>query len=142
VGHRADLYDVLEQRVLGSDAFAEMVLRRVEPEPGPTVRATVDEILDAVAAVWNTDREAMQAPGRGRQMAQARAAAGYLARAIAGGSLTAVARAVRRDVASLSHGVRRLEAAKATDATLERRLRGAATLLRSHPSRSSVTRES
>ncbi len=142
MGHRADLYEVLEQRVLGSDAFAEGVLRRVEDEPWPPVRASVDEILDAAATVWKVDRESLRAPGRARQPAQARTAAAYLAREIAGKSLAAIARAVRRDVATLSHGVRRLEAAKAEDSALERRLREAVTLLRSRITRAVMKRGS
>ncbi len=131
VGHRADLYEVLEQRVLGTDAFAEEVLRRAGLEPGTPLRASIDKILETVAVAWRLDPEALRARDRNRRAAHARAAAAHLAREVAGHSLTAVARVVGRDVSSLSQGVRRLEAAQGKDRELAARLRALATALRS-----------
>jgi REP element-mobilizing transposase RayT len=131
VGHRADLYDVLEQRVLGSDAFAETVLRPKKAEPEPPVRVSIDAILEAVAVAWKLDREALRAHDRNRRATQARAAAAYLAREVAGHSLTAIAHAVNRDVSSLSLGVYRLQAARHNDPELAGRLAGAVAALRS-----------
>lgn len=131
VGHRADLYEVLEQRVLGTDAFAETMLQPREAGPEPPMRVTIETILEAVAVAWKLDREALRAHHRNRRATQARAAAAYLAREVAGHSLTAMAHAVNRDVSSLSHGVYRLEAARHNDPELAGRLAGVAAALRS-----------
>ena len=130
VGHRAELYEALEQRVLGTDAFAETVLWPMEREAGAPVRVAIDAILQAVAVAWKLERDALGAQGRDRRAAQARAAAAYLAREVAGHSLTAVARAVNRDMSSLSLGVRRRELAKQNDPELAGQLAGVADALR------------
>jgi len=129
-GHRADLYETIEGRVLGSEAFAEAALRPSRAKPERPVRATIEQILDCVAAAWGLERRTLQAPTRLRQAAQARAAAAHIARDLAGHPLTAVARAVGRDVASLSAGLRRLEETRASDPDLSRHLAAAVASLR------------
>ena len=130
VGHRADLYETLERQILGTETFAEAMLRPRREDPDLRVRATIDEILEVVGAAWGLDRQALRAPIRARRAAQARAAAAHIAREMAGHSITAVGRAVGRDVASLSIGVRRLEAARRRDPELARHLASAVAALR------------
>lgn len=95
------------------------------------VRATIDQILETVAGAWEVDPQVLRAPMRLRRAAQARAAAAHIVREVAGQPLTALARAVGRDVASLSIGLRRLEAARVDDVELSRRLAAAVSALRS-----------
>jgi REP element-mobilizing transposase RayT len=135
LGHRRDLYEAIEARVLGTEAFAEEVLQPRRSGAETPVRVTIDRILETAAEAWDLDPLVLRAPARLRRAAQARAAAAYLAREIAGQPLTAVARAVRRDVASLSFGLRRLDDAMVGDADLSQRLAAAASALRSgaHP---------
>jgi hypothetical protein len=131
VGHRADLYQTFERQVLGTEPFAEAMLRPRRGEHDLRLRVTIDEILEAVGATWGLDREALRAPVRARGAAQARAAAAHIARELTGHSITAVGRAVERDVGTLSIGVRRLEAARRKDPELARRVASAVAALRS-----------
>ncbi len=131
LGHREELYETLESRVLGTEAFAEAMLQPRWAGAETPVRATIDQILETVAGAWEVDPQVLRAPTRLRRAAQARAAAAHIVREVAGQPLTALARAVGRDVASLSIGLRRLEAARADDVELSRRLAAAVSALRS-----------
>lgn len=122
IGHRSDLYQVWEQRVLGGEPFAHEVLRPVQADPAPHVKIPLDGIFDAVALAWGLSRTAMTVAGRTRRAVLARAACAFLAQEVAGYTLTEVAAALRRDVRTMSDAVQNLRSAMSAEEDLARRL--------------------
>ena len=110
-GHRAEFYQVWEQRVLGNQAFAEDALGTRRQAPEPLAEVTVEQILRAVTEEVDIPQSHARAASRARGPAQARAMVTYLARELAHLPLTTVAPVLRRDPVTLSHAVTRLERA-------------------------------
>jgi REP element-mobilizing transposase RayT len=111
MGHREEFYELWEQRVLGNQAFAEKALTPRRKAPGLPIRVPVLHIVRAVAQELGIPAERIATASRARGPARARAFVAYLARELAKFPLTLVAREIRRDPATLSHAVRRLEGA-------------------------------
>jgi REP element-mobilizing transposase RayT len=128
--HRADLYRVWDQRVLGGEPFAQAMLRPVRSQPDPPVQIPLETILDAVAGAEGISRAAMTAAGRTRQAARARAVSALIAQEVGGYTLTEAARALCRDVRTISDGIRNLRSAMSVEGKLERQVNGLAARLR------------
>ncbi len=128
--HRGDLYQVWDQRILGGEPFAQAMLRPVQSESDPPVHIPLEAILDAVARAWGFSHVAMTAAGRTRQAARARAVSALIAQEIGGYSLTEASRALRRDIRSISDGVRNLRSAMSVEDDLHRQVNGLAARLR------------
>lgn len=126
-GHRQDLYEVIGQRFLGDERFAERMEREArQVEPRPPVDVPMQVIARQVARALGIPEIHMGGQGRSRAAALARAVAAYLAREEAGLPINAAARYFGRDEATLSLALRRLENRLAADSHLSARL----TLLR------------
>ncbi len=122
-GYREDFHrGVTDPRVLGDDVFMEDVLGSAAKDP---VRPReLDEIIEAVCRSYDVAEEDLAAPGRRRDLAEARAVVAHLATSIGDASLTEVAERFGRDVATLSSGVRRL-ATRSRAGAISRQAKGA-----------------
>ncbi len=110
-GHREEYYQVKEQRYLGEEEFIEQVEKeqeRVAEAAGP-VRLTIEEVVEEIARHWGRDVEEVLGKGRGREASRLRAMAAYVGREVGGLRLTEMAGYLRRDLATLSLGIKRLE---------------------------------
>ncbi len=109
-----------DSRLLGDDSFMEKCLAGSGGvPPGLTAR----EITDQVCRAYNLDPAALQTKSQQRNVSEARAVAGWLARESGCVTLSEVARLVNRDVGSISSAVRRLSARVQEEPELARRLR-------------------
>jgi REP element-mobilizing transposase RayT len=131
-GHREDLYEVVEQRYLGSEAFVETAERkgRVRPEH-PRIRLTVEDCIRATCEVMAVRPLDLRTPSRVHNLATARAIAAYVGYDLAGIQYLDTAKALRRAPVTLSLQVQRLRQRLDSDPTLarlvgrvEERLRG------------------
>ncbi len=122
-GYREDFYrGVTDPRVLGDDVFMEDVLGSAAKRP---VRPReLDEIIEAVCRSYDVGQADRGAPGRRRDLAEARAVVAHLATSFGDASLTEVAARFGRDVATLSSGLRRL-ATRSRDGAISQQAKGA-----------------
>ncbi len=122
-GYREDFHrGVTDPRVLGDDVFMEDVLGSAAKNP---VRPReLDEIIEAVCRSYDVAEEDLAAPGRRRDLAEARAVVAHLATSVGDASLTEVAARFGRDVATLSSGLRRL-ATRSRAGAISRQAKGA-----------------
>ena len=95
-----------EGQLLGDDNFVSRVLGRAEIKIGqpPSLGSIIAEVCREVGV----SEGRLRVPGRDSQAAQARWMVGFLAMDHNSASLTEVARYFRRDVSSISNGVRQL----------------------------------
>ena len=106
-GRREEFHRGVEDaRVLGDERFMEAVLHRLEDTPSRLWQ--MDEIVAVVCRSYGIREGELSAPGRRRDLAEARAVAAQLATTAGQVSLTEVAGRFGRDVATLSTGMRRL----------------------------------
>jgi REP element-mobilizing transposase RayT len=131
MGHRQDLYDTIDQLYLGDEAFVARTeglqggRGRDQPARGaPRVRATMPRVIAAAAAMLGLPPDSLPAAGKEPRASLGRALAAHVGRTRAGLSLSALARALERDVASLSLAARRLERRLVEDAQVRRLVEG------------------
>ncbi|MCP4041100.1 MAG: hypothetical protein GY731_03960 [Gammaproteobacteria bacterium] len=106
-GRREEFHQgATDERILGDDRFMEHVSGRLEKEP--VSPQNMKKIIKAVCRSYEVSEKELTAPGRRRDLAEARALIGHLVITVGEESLTEVARRFGRDVATLSTGVRRL----------------------------------
>ena len=91
-------------RVLGDERFLEAVFRR--PDDTRSRLWQMDEIVAVVCRSYGIGEGELSAPGRGRELAEARAVAAHVATMAGEVSVTQVARRFGRDVVTLSTGMR------------------------------------
>ena len=113
-GHRADYYDVLDQRFLGERNFVEQIDERIRAEaeiemPGPRVK--FGELLQLTAKAYGVNERDLVRPGRQRKWVKARAALVYLGREWGRASVKEIGRRLHRDPSIIS----RLYSAYAAD---------------------------
>lgn len=109
-GHREEYYEVKEQRYLGEEEFVEQVERQLDKGDGyGPVKVSMSEIVDRVGRQWGRGVSEICGKGRGRQESMLRAIAAYVGREVGELSLTETAKYLKRDLATLSLGIRRLE---------------------------------
>jgi len=108
-GHPEDLNLLRDQMILGSKEFVLAVQRRLDDGTSPVYDIPLQEIVESVASVLLIPRELFYTLSRNRQGAWGRAAAGYLARKLAGYQIKAVAEHFDRDPVVISQGIKRLE---------------------------------
>jgi hypothetical protein len=106
-GHRQDFHrGTTHGLILGDDDFINDALKAAKQEP--RIRLTPHAIIAAVCAQRQLDARALQAADRSRHLAETRALVAYLAVETGAATLTTIGALVNRDVATLSHAVRRL----------------------------------
>jgi chromosomal replication initiation ATPase DnaA len=120
-GHREDLYEVVEQRYLGSEAFVETAERkgriRLEHE---RLHLTVEDCVRATCEVMAVRPLDLRTPSRAHKLATARAIAAYVGYDLAGLQYSDTAQALRRAAVTLSLQVQRLRQRLDSDPTLAR----------------------
>ena len=92
-------------RVLGDSRFTRRTLNK--PIAAPKT-VTLDKLIQGVCKKYNLTEKKLASAGRARDASEARSVVGWLAQQHAHLTLTEVAKRFGRDVATLSHGVRRL----------------------------------
>lgn len=109
-GHRAELYQATDERVLGDETFIARVAGR-EQRQGPVglVKTSLPEVTDLVSRATGVPRALLTDRGRYRAAAQARALVAHVAREVGGIPLSATARYFGRDQVTVSLGVRKLQ---------------------------------
>lgn len=123
-GHREEYYELKEQRYLGEEDFVERLEKQLgEDKEEAPVEITVEEIVQAIGRRWGKKISEIRSKRRTRQEAMIRAIAAYVGREVGGITLTETARYLRRDLATLSLGVRKLEEGLEKDARLRQRIR-------------------
>ncbi len=106
-GHRSEFHSGEEDsRVLGPDRFLEKILGSAAAPAHK--RPALGTLVRRVCRAYGVKESDLMAPGRRRDLAEARALVGYLAMVLGSAALTAVGKHFGRDVATLSNGVRRL----------------------------------
>jgi hypothetical protein len=122
-GHMETYYEVKKQRYLGEEEFVDRIEEQLsEAETEAPVRITMGEIVEGVARGWDMAVSEIETKGRGRLEAMLRGVAAYVGREIGGMTLTKAAGYLRRDLATLSIGVRALERKMKEDAKLRQRV--------------------
>jgi REP-associated tyrosine transposase len=121
VGHRDDLYEVVEQTYLGGEQFVEKVEERVsDDELNTPVILTWAEVVDAVCKYFGLSPSVALQRGRGRKNAQAKRVMAWIAREVGGFTNQETAKFLRQDAAALSRGIQKLADQFATNRELRR----------------------
>jgi REP-associated tyrosine transposase len=108
-GHRKDLYEIIEQRYLGGEAFIEVTERNARHRPDrPRIRPSLDECIRAVCDVLAVPPESLGSQDRSGNLPTARALLAYVCREDAGIPYAKVAKVVNRAQVTLSLQVQRL----------------------------------
>lgn len=109
LGHRDDLYEVVEQTYLGDEQFVEKVEERVsDHEPTSPVILTWAEIVGAVCKYFGFSPAVVLQRGRGRKNAKAKRVMAWIAREVGGFTNQETAKFLRQDAAALSRGIGKL----------------------------------
>jgi len=121
VGHRDDLYEVVEQTYLGDEQFIEKVEQRVsDDELNSPVVLTWAEVVDAVCKYFSLSPSVALQRGRGRKNAKAKRVMAWIAREVGGFTNQETAKFLRQDAAALSRGIQKLADQFATNRELRR----------------------
>jgi len=123
-GHREEYYEVKEQRYLGDDEFIERVEKGQENlvDAGP-VKVTIKEVVEEIARQWGKNIEEILGKGREREASRLRAMAAYIGREVGGLKLTEMVGYLKRDLATLSLGIRKLEQRMKEDIQLSQQVK-------------------
>lgn len=119
--HREDLYEVIEQRYLGDEAFIEVTERKAKIHPGrPRLRLTLDDCIRVTCDVMGVRPAALQTPDRSGNLATVRTIVAYVSKELAGVTYAETARTLRRAAVTLSLQVQWLRQRLETDPALAR----------------------
>ena len=118
-GHRQDLYTVVSQRLLGDDRFVERMEKQAPRHPQKfPVKLHLDTLAPQIGRILGVSEVHLHDEGRSRAAALARAIIAYIAREEGAIPLTASAYHFKRDPATLSLALQRLEARMGQDPAL------------------------
>lgn len=108
-GHRMDLYEVVDQRYLGDEAFVERVEHRVlEREPPQVVEVGWAEVREGVCRQLGISAPAVFHRGRGRESARIKRVMAWVGREVGGFTNQEMAKHLGQDPAVLSRGLGKL----------------------------------
>ena len=109
LGHRDELYEVVEQTYLGDEQFVETVEERVSDlEPTSAVVLPWSEVKEAVCEYFDLPPSVALQRGRGRKNAKAKRVMAWIAREVGGFTNRETAKLLRQDPAALSRGIIKL----------------------------------
>jgi len=108
-GHRDDLYEVVDQRYLGNDAFVEKVARcQTQDEAPRIVEIQWAEIRDRVCKQFGLPAAAVVHRGRARGIVRVRRVMAWVGRELGGMTNRELARELHQEPAVLSRGLGKL----------------------------------
>jgi hypothetical protein len=108
-GHRADVYEVVDQRYLGDDAFVQDVTGRfTNEEPPQAVAVTWEEICTGVLHQCGVSAGFVMDRGKERGAMRIKREITWVGREVGGVTNREMAQALRQDPGSVSRGVRKL----------------------------------
>lgn len=123
-GHRADMYEVVDQRYLGNEAFVEEVAGRVKDEkPLRAVEIGWREIYEAVSKQFGVPPEVALDRGRERKGVRIKRVMAWVGREVGELTLQAMAEALRQDPGGLSRGLRKFAGEMERDQDLQKTVR-------------------
>ena len=123
-GHRREFhYGSDDSGVLADERFRKDVRRQAAGPGEPAEPPALESLVGVVCESYGIEPGLLSGPSRRRELSEARAVIGHLARLCAAASLSDVAGAFRRDLSSLSRGVRRVELREAEEPDFAARLR-------------------
>ena len=108
-GHREDLYELKDQRFLGSGEFLEEIGRNLEEEPSSIYEISIEEMVSRVSSVLKVPEDLFYSLTRNRRGAWGRSVVGYLGRKLSGYTIKAIANHFNRDPVVLSQWIRKIE---------------------------------
>ncbi len=109
-GHRDDLYQIVDQRFLGDEEFAQQMRERAqEAEDNHPVDIDLEDIIKVVCSEFGIRAQRVVQRERSREISQVRWMIGKLATEQAGYRMVEVARYINRDPGVMSRGLRKLE---------------------------------
>jgi REP element-mobilizing transposase RayT len=117
-GHQPGLYQVRAQQVLGNAAFAATVNSQGALPPSAPPVPTLDAVLGRLADTLGATVHALKGPDRGHAVTGARALVAFVLVRRFGSRLRDVARALRRDPATLGTALSRLAERVTCDSAL------------------------
>ena len=123
-GHRKDLYELRDQRFLGSDEFIENIHRNLKEKYSFIYDLSIQEAISVVSLVLKVPTDLFYSVTRNRQGAWGRAVVGYLVRRFGGYSIREIAEYFERDPVVISQGVRRVEQRLREDAMFSSTMTG------------------
>jgi len=122
-GHRDDLYQIVDQRFLGDEEFAQDTRERAEePEEKHPIDIDLKDIVKVVSSEFGMRAQRVLQREKGREISQVRWVIGKLAVEEAGYRLVEVARYLTRDPGVMSRGLGQLEERLQNDRNLRQRI--------------------
>jgi hypothetical protein len=109
-----------EGRILGDDHFTDEAFNKADQRQEENYQ--LDDVISAVCRLYGVTIEQLQAPGKSRPLADARATATLLVLELPGLRLTELGKMLKRDNASLSRAGRRLAEKAHKDECLNRHI--------------------
>jgi len=122
-GHREDLYQIVDQRFLGDEEFAQEMRERVEEvEDKHPIDIDLEEIVKKVCTEFEIRSHRVHEREKNREISEVRWLIGKLAIEQAGYRLIEVARYLKRDPGVMSRGLRQIGERLEKYRNLERRI--------------------
>ncbi len=123
VGHREDLYQLMDQRFLGDEGFVDRVVRERKDGPFYVYDISIQELVVHVSSVFGMPMETVCSMTRNREGAWGRAIVGYMGKKLCGYSNKSIAEYFHRDPVAISRGIGRVEGRTGSDKDFEAKLR-------------------
>jgi len=108
-GHRADLYQLKDQRFIGAEEFIEDVHRNLNEELPVRYDISIMEIASHVGSIFQIESDLLYSQTRNRKGAWGRAMVGYLGRKLSRYKNREIAEHFKRDPEVMSASIRKLE---------------------------------
>jgi len=128
MGHKQELYDVVDQRILGSEQFVNEIKSKIEEkngldhldEPIKTVKIqrSLTEILNIVSDVTEIPKSAILSSSKELHISRARGIFTYVAVKYLGFHNRKISNFIKKDPSSVTHMVRRIENSKRGNSSL------------------------
>lgn len=123
VGHREDLYQVRDQRFLGSEGFVDRVVRERNDGASYVYDISIQELVGRISSVFGMSVGTVCSMTRNREGAWGRAIVGYVGKNLCGYSNKSFAEYFHRDPVAMSRGIAKVEGRVGSDKDFEAKLR-------------------
>jgi REP element-mobilizing transposase RayT len=109
-----------DSRILGNESFIDRVL--VQKESMPRSGVSTERIFEEVCHLYSIEEKDLKTAGRERRNSEARAVMAWLILELGVGTLSELGKLTRRDIATLSSGVKRLRSRAINDSALGKKM--------------------